>query len=52
MSTVTLEPIVGAIGVVDGGLDGICIRVDMHVHFLVEKKLMTSCFVRDRLVKQ
>jgi hypothetical protein len=52
MSTVTLEPTVGAIGVVDVGLEGMCIRVDIHVHFLVKKKLSTSCLVRGRFVKQ
>ena len=52
ISTVTLDPMVGAIGVVEGGLGGMCNRVEMHVHFLVEKKLITSCFVRDKLLKE
>ena len=52
MSTVTLEPMVGAIGVVEGGLGGMCSLVEIHVHFLVEKKLTTSCLVSDKLLKQ
>ena len=45
MSTVTEDPMVWDMGVDDGGFGGIFIREVMQVHFLVRKKLITSCRV-------